>query len=139
MFHIVIVSHGPMAEGLKASIEFIMGSVSDLQAICLDGDGIGKFSEKVKKYIEFAKEEETLVLSDIVHGSPYNEFAGHANDFTKDFDILAGVSVPVVLEALGWQTQGVPLKEAIPAIIQAGAVTSFKSEQSGKEENEEDE
>ena len=36
MYKIIVASHGPMAEGMKKSLEFVMGPAENVTALCLD-------------------------------------------------------------------------------------------------------
>ena len=45
MYKIIVASHGPMAQGMKESLEFVMGPAENVSALCLDGEGISKFTE----------------------------------------------------------------------------------------------
>ena len=49
MYKIIVASHGPMAQGMKASLEFVMGPAENVSALCLDEEGISKFTENAKK------------------------------------------------------------------------------------------
>ena len=51
MYKIIVASHGPMAQGMKASLEFVMGPAENVSALCLDEEGISKFTENAKKLI----------------------------------------------------------------------------------------
>ena len=35
MYKIIVASHGPMAEGMKKSLEFVMGPAENVTALCL--------------------------------------------------------------------------------------------------------
>ena len=37
MYKIIVASHGPMAQGMKESLEFVMGPAENVSALCLDG------------------------------------------------------------------------------------------------------
>ena len=52
MYKIIVASHGPMAQGMKESLEFVMGPAENVSALCLDEEGISKFTENAKKLLE---------------------------------------------------------------------------------------
>ena len=62
MYQIIIASHGSMAEAVKASLEFVMGPAENVHAICLDEEGISRFSEKIDAFIEEHKNENVLAF-----------------------------------------------------------------------------
>lgn len=139
MYRIIVASHGPMAQGMKESLEFVMGPAQGVEAVCLDEDGISKFSGRVKEAVEKSGDEETLVLVDFAFGSPFNEFSKEAGSFKKHFEILTGVNLPALVEAVNAQQQGQTLAEAIPAVREASVMQSFTemlAEQAAGDEDE---
>ena len=50
MYKIIVASHGPMAEGMKKSLEFVMGPAENVTALCLDEEGISKFSKEAMNF-----------------------------------------------------------------------------------------
>ena len=44
MYKIIEASHGPRAEAMRQKLEFVMGQADGVETICLDEDGVGKFS-----------------------------------------------------------------------------------------------
>lgn len=139
MFHIIVTSHGPMAQGIKDSIAFIMGSDLGIEALCLTEEGIQVFGERADQLTEQFKKEDTLVLTDIIYGSPFNEFARRAPEFKKTFEMIAGVSLPVVIEALTRCQMGQSLEEARAEILAAGTCVSFLDQLSQSERDTDDE
>lgn len=75
MYKIIVASHGPMAEGMKKSLEFVMGPAENVTALCLDEEGISKFAERAKRLVNDQNTEEILVMVDFLFGSPFNEFS----------------------------------------------------------------
>ena len=88
MYKIIVASHGPMAEGMKKSLEFVMGPAENVTALCLDEEGISKFAERAKRLVNDQNTEEILVMVDFLFGSPFNEFSKLAAGYAGKMEII---------------------------------------------------
>ncbi|GHU36450.1 PTS mannose transporter subunit EIIAB [Bacilli bacterium] len=98
MRNIVLISHGSMARGVRASLEMIIGHQDYLHVVELpeDGDDIQfetALSDKMK-----ALNGSTLIIADLLGGTPCNVALKHYSDLST-VDVIAGMSLPLVLEA----------------------------------------
>src|SRR5579875_4811 len=96
---IVLVSHGPLAEGLKGAVEMIVGPQERFQAL---GMAPAANVDQLRTQIEAAAREVNdgtgvLVLADLMGGSPAN---GSAYLATSGTPVICGVSLPMLLEVL---------------------------------------
>lgn len=100
MIGIVLVSHGPLAEGLKGAAEMIVGPQERFLAI---GMGAAANIDELRAQIEAAANEASgdgdgaLVLVDLMGGSPANASAYLAKNGTP---VVCGASLPMLLEVL---------------------------------------
>lgn len=101
MIGIVVVSHGPLAEGLKSAAEMIVGPQERLLAIGMEP---AADMERLREQIEAAATtvaagdpSGVLVLVDLMGGSPANVSAYLAASGTP---VLCGASLPMLLEVL---------------------------------------
>ena len=100
MIGIVLVSHGPMAEGLKGAAEMIVGPQERFLAIGMDP---AADLDRLRAQIEAAAAEaasdgtSVLVLVDLMGGSPANASAYLATNGTP---VICGASLPMLLEVL---------------------------------------
>lgn len=98
MKNIVLISHGKMADGVKFSLEMIIGKQEHVHAVSLkeDGDNIqfeNDLSEKMK-----ALKGRTLIISDLLGGTPCNVAIKNYLE-NEEIDIMAGMSLPLVIES----------------------------------------
>lgn len=100
MYQIILATHGPMAEGMKESLKMFTDQIEYVHTLCLDTSGIHIFEEKADALIEQLKQEDTLILCDIGFATPFNVFAQRTDRFLKDVEIIAGVNMPALLEAV---------------------------------------
>lgn len=101
MIGIVLVSHGPLAEGLKGAAEMIVGPQEHFQALGMDP---AADLDRLRAQIEAAAAEvssgdpaNVLVLVDLMGGSPANASAYLASSGTP---VLCGINLPMLLEVL---------------------------------------
>ena len=101
MIGIVIVSHGPLAEGLKGAAEMIVGPQERFLAIGMDA---AADLDRLREQIEAAAAEAAagdkagaLVLVDLMGGSPANASAYLATSGTS---VVCGANLPMLLEVL---------------------------------------
>lgn len=115
---IVLVSHGPLAEGLKGAAEMIVGPQERFLAI---GMGPAADVDCLRTQIEAAAAqandgEGTLVLVDLMGGSPANACAYLA---TRGTPVVCGASLPMLLEVLT-SREHTSLEELTGTALQAG-------------------
>jgi mannose PTS system EIIA component len=98
---IVLVSHGPLAEGLKGAAEMIVGPQERFLAIGMDPaadlDRLREQIEASASEVAAGDEAGVLVLVDLMGGSPANASAYLA---TNGITVICGVNLPMLLEVL---------------------------------------
>lgn len=99
---IVIASHGRLAEGLFDSAKLFFGEQEQFAALCIHGgDNADDFYVSMKNTIN-AIDSGTgvLVMCDILSGTPCNCAGRLLEEFQDRLDIVCGVNLPMVLQAL---------------------------------------
>ncbi|MFX3616570.1 MAG: PTS sugar transporter subunit IIA [Sporolactobacillus sp.] len=139
MYSIIICAHGDLAESLKRSAEMIFGKVQNVYPIrFVPGENQDDLKKKINQALQENDLQECLILTDLFCGSPYNAAAALAYE-DKNLDVLAGVNLPLLLEAISNQNQK-DLAGIIAYLKQVSPETiKFFSEMLKKSENEEDE
>lgn len=118
MIGIVLVSHGPLAEGLKGAVEMIVGPQERFLAIGMDP---AADVDRLRAQIESAAVQVNggagaLVLVDLMGGSPANASAYLAAAGTP---VICGASLPMLLEVLT-SRERTSLAELTGIALQAG-------------------
>lgn len=99
MKNIVLVSHGKMAEGVKGSLEMIVGQQEHVHTVSLHPDGDNHQFEKDLLAKMKALNGTTLIIADLLGGTPCNvAVENYLND--EKVEIIAGMSLPLVIEAV---------------------------------------
>jgi PTS system mannose-specific IIA component len=99
MIGLVVVSHGPLADGLKAAAEMIVGPQSQFRSVGMDH---AADLDQLRSQIEAAVQDvggtqNSVVLVDVMGGSPSNASAYLA---VKGTPVVCGVNLPMLLEVL---------------------------------------
>jgi len=105
MVGVLILTHGKLADGLKNSVEMIMGQNESFNTLGLyEGDDFSEFKENVLEHISLLDTGEgVLVLVDLFGASPYNSVMFNYQEIKnreKNVRLITGVNLPMVIEAL---------------------------------------
>lgn len=96
---LVLISHGRFSEELKKSVEMIMGPQENVKAVgLLPSEGPDDFKKKLEDAI--TPGQETVVMADLMGGTPCNVAAGMIMSKTRDFKLYAGMNMPMVVSFL---------------------------------------
>ncbi|RTK66798.1 PTS mannose/fructose/sorbose transporter subunit IIAB [Enterococcus faecalis] len=99
MENIVLISHGSMAEGVKVSLEMIVGRQEHVHTVSLrpDSDNL-QFEKELNEKLK-ALNGTTLIIADLLGGTPCN--VATKNYLNVDgVEIIAGMTLSVVIEAV---------------------------------------
>lgn len=99
MENIVLISHGSMAEGVKVSLEMIVGRQEHVHTVSLrpDSDNL-QFEKELNEKMK-ALNGTTLIIADLLGGTPCN--VATKNYLNVDgVEIIAGMTLSVVIEAV---------------------------------------
>ena len=98
MQNIILISHGSMAEGVKASLEMIVGKQDHVHVVALTPDGDNRqFEEELLKKMK-ALNGSSLIIADLLGGTPCNVSLSNYLE-SENVEIIAGMSLPLVIEA----------------------------------------
>ena len=103
MVHIVIATHGYFAKGILDSIKLICGEQENITYFCayVDGesmeDGDSEITNKLENLLDsFPKEDEVVVLVDLLGGSVCNEFIKLTG--RRPFHLIAGLNLGLLMQ-----------------------------------------
>ncbi|MCR5134331.1 MAG: PTS sugar transporter subunit IIA [Clostridiales bacterium] len=100
MINLILVSHGSFAAGIREAAEMIFGVQENLEVFgVFPGDTVDAFSAKIEKAIEhFGDPKNTLILSDLIGGTPSNTAMMMA--LKHGVNVLSGLNLPMLIEVL---------------------------------------
>lgn len=121
MTHIVIATHGHLAEALQDAASMLLGNVQDVSTVnFVPGQTVAELIAQYAKIVEGNADEETLFFVDLFGGSPYNAAVQFIAGRTE-FDVVAGANLPMLLETLIKRKRGVGLDELVHVAKQRGS------------------
>ena len=103
---LILISHGKMAEGVKASVELIMGKQEHVHTVCLlPSEGPDDFKSKFEEQISGMNIEDITVFADLMGGTPANVVSRMIMGGQK-IHLISGMNLPLVIEWLNSQMSG---------------------------------
>src|SRR5699024_3118348 len=101
MVGILVVSHGGFGDGIYQSGQMILGKQENVAHV-LSKPGTGPYDvrAKMEKAIEsFDSQDEVLCLVDVWGGTPFNQANNLVEQHKDKWAIVAGMNLPMVIEA----------------------------------------
>ncbi|MBC8449318.1 MAG: PTS sugar transporter subunit IIA [Chloroflexi bacterium] len=118
MVNIVIISHGDLGDALIRATEMITGPTERLFSVPLLPDESPEgFGEKLAGVLREIEDEKTLVLIDLLGGTPCNVAARQV--LQGNIECVTGVNLPMLLELVTSRDYA-SLSELAETITQAG-------------------
>jgi PTS system mannose-specific IIA component len=119
MIGVLVVTHGEFGVSLLKTVEGILGPQDKAMALALvPGMGLEDLGERLRQSIhELDGGDGVLILVDLFGGTPCN--AGLALCGQPGIEVVTGVSLPVVIEAL-LQRAALALPELAKAVVERG-------------------
>ena len=103
MVNIILASHGEFAEGILQSAQMIFGEQEQIVAATLmPNEGPDDLKAKLDEAVEsFGEDAEILFMVDLWGGTPFNQTNILYDHLDEKSAIVAGLNLPMLLEALG--------------------------------------
>ena len=141
---ILIVTHGELAAGFKDAAEVIFGEVKGITTIGLhSGESVEAFGEKIYEALTgYDENESVLIFADLLSASPYNQSVLSVNKLdpkrAENVRLIAGASLPMVLEGINQQLLGSDLEAAVNELKNYTISDNYVWKKSVVEEADED-
>lgn len=117
MIQFIVATHGKFAEGIKTSIELIIGNIDNLEILNCYMTQNFNLKEEVEFILKKYPKEELVILTDIFGGSVNNEFLENISNY-KNLNIVSGVNLPLILTLIEKQNDYDNPKELIRESIE---------------------
>ena len=102
MYQFIIATHGLFAEGIKNSIEIILGKFENLSNLSCYTDSNFNLKKEIDEILKKYNNKEVIVITDIFGGSVNNLFMEEI-PLNKNIHLITGLNLPLVLNLLGEQ------------------------------------
>lgn len=122
MVGIILASHGEFATGIMQSGKMIFGEQENVKAVTLmPSEGPDDLKAKMKDAIaSFDNQDEVLFLVDLWGGTPFNQANGLFQEHKDKWAIVAGLNLPMLIEAYGARLSMESAHEVATYILNAG-------------------
>lgn len=122
MVGIIVMTHGSLSQGIVDACELICGPSQQVETLSLRReDNVDDLARNFRDALgRMDAGEGVLVLCDLMGGSPCN-VASMALRETKSFQLVSGVNLPMMLEAIMTREQGVSVEELAASCRSAAA------------------
>jgi len=103
MVNIILASHGEFADGILQSAQMIFGEQEQIaSATLMPNEGPDDLKAKLDEAVEsFGEDAEILFMVDLWGGTPFNQTSVLYDQLGEKSAIVAGLNLPMLLEALG--------------------------------------
>lgn len=98
MIKILLASHGKLAEGMKNSVEIIMGEASKIEVINAYVDDTDFENDALECLKNLKNTEKLIVVTDLLGGSVNNTFIEFLKKY--DFYLVSGMNLLLVIQLL---------------------------------------
>lgn len=114
---IILVSHGKLAKGMKDTVEMIAGQQENLEAYEAyeNGTSDDSFINDLKKSLASSKNDDVIVVTDVLGGSVNNEATQLLKDHSN-LTILTGMNLPLIITLVTTVNSGISDEKVSEAI-----------------------
>jgi len=96
---LIIATHGKLSTGLKDSVNVITGMGEQVETLQLNqNDNLDDFETDFLEVVSKYHTQGSIVLVDMIGGSPYNVAMKHLKDY--NYHVVSGVNLAMVIELL---------------------------------------
>ena len=114
MRKVILISHAHMAKGIVSSVELILGKQDNLEYLSAYVEGEPPFENELKKIIDGNKDNNLIILTDLLGGSVNNEVISMI-DGKDNIHLITGMNLILVISILLAEESNLP--EQINQII----------------------
>lgn len=139
MIGVVLTGHGRYAYGMADSLFLTMGEQEAFAAIEFTPDVTpAELSAKIRAAADSIGDEGVLILCDMAGGTPFNETIKLLPEIHREVEVLAGVSLPVLIEAC-MDREDKTVHELAGQLLETGRSTLMRFAPTDAQEDEVDE
>ena len=104
MEKLILVSHGTLCEGMKNSIEMILGPQDQIYTVSLlTEEGPEDFERQLKVHIE--PDDDVTIFADLLGGTPANVISKQLMTGAT-YEVYAGMNLPMIVSYINGQMLG---------------------------------
>lgn len=116
MIQFIIATHGKFAEGIKDSVNLIIGEVDNLEVLSCYVEKDFNLKKEILKLLNKYSNKKIIVITDIFGGSVNNEFLNYISKF-KNLHVISGLNLPLLLNLIENQKEYEEIVDLIESSI----------------------
>lgn len=118
MRKLLIATHGRFAEGIRETLNFILGQTQNVDVICAYIESDFDMDKAAKEQVNALSEQDELIIAaDLFGGSVANKFSEYIS--TGKVYVITGTNLPLLIELVGSLEDEKPMEEIIEEAIEA--------------------
>ncbi|MCW3473659.1 PTS sugar transporter subunit IIA [Limobrevibacterium gyesilva] len=119
MIGLILVTHGRLAEEMRAAMEHVVGAQRNVATVCIgpDDDMDGRRAEILRRIEEVDTGDGVVLLTDMFGGTPSNLAISQMD--RKGVEVIAGMNLPMLVK-LAKVRSSLPLADAVDCAQTAG-------------------
>lgn len=95
----LFASHGKFADGIKDSLEMVVGKNKNISTLCAYTEDVPDLKADVQKFFStLNSKDEVIVITDISKGSVNNEFISYLQD--QRLHLISGLNLPLLISLI---------------------------------------
>lgn len=146
MIGIIIATHGKMSNGIVSAADLIIGSTENIKTLNLfHEDNVQDLNKKFLEEIKAVDQNEgVIIFVDLAGASLYNQAVLAVNSLAdeqqKKIHVIAGVNLPMVIDAINQRMIGSSIQVAVASVINEAqqGIVSWSAEDSNADDDEEE-
>lgn len=138
--NILLVSHGSLCAGALSAFSMFAPGIDCLSCVSLtDEGGVAAFRDELAaKLVELRAQGDVLIVADLKGGTPYNESFAHFLTDSDHIRLVAGMNLPMLVEAGLMAANGADLETVTATALAAGRAGVEAAEVSREDADDED-
>lgn len=118
MRKLLIATHGRFAEGIRETLNFILGQTQNVDVVCAYIESDFDMDKAAKEQVNALSEQDELIIAaDLFGGSVANKFSEYIS--TGKVYVITGTNLPLLIELVGSLEDEKPMEEIIEEAIEA--------------------
>lgn len=112
----LFASHGRFADGIRDSLEMVVGKNEDISTLCAYTEDVPDIKVSVQKFLaSLDSQDDAIVITDISKGSVTNEFITYLED--PRLHLITGLNLPLLIALILESPDTVDTKELIRTAV----------------------
>lgn len=127
---ILLVTHGPLCQGIYESCQMIVGEKENMSTLSLGEEGIELFRHQLEERLDWMEKEyeDVIIVTDIPNATPYNECCRYILSHQSQSQLLSGMNLAMVIELAIFASMQIKTEDLCNQVLDSGRISLTKFE-----------